>query len=63
MSGKKNELEDALVDLRWWQEVFGEYVTGWSYRHTATVTIPGGQIQVNARMREFFAGKGCFNDK
>lgn len=60
MKFKDEELKRALSDLNWWEEVFGKHVTGWSYRHTATVAIPGGNLQVNERMREFFKGKGCF---
>lgn len=50
------DVDQIMADQAWWNEALAPYelqVHGWTYRHTASVSIAGTTVQLNAKMRNF----------
>ncbi len=51
----KDEYPKEAEALEWWQEVFGDVVTGWTFKASAQVTVDGETNSVGPKFREYMA--------
>lgn len=45
----------ATESLEWWQDVFGDVVTGWTFKNSASLLVDGETTNVGPKFRQYMA--------
>ena len=51
----KDKYPEEAESLEWWQEVFGDAVSGWTFKSSAQLFVDGETTNVGPKFREYMA--------